>query len=209
MKKIAVLLLAGAAALSLAACGGSGSSASSKSTSSASTVEGSTKASSGTSVSGKAYDTGTFKVTVPDGWMVVEQMDMTAEADEDGNYPTDPNYLGLIKGGESEWDAFSKPTVYIWIWEDYEMEQYADDATSWYDERSEIDVKVGDKKVVAYETKSSYDEDDDPYIYDIVYIQLDDTHFAQVSVPIDMVEFEGVNVTDDDVMTIMETITLD
>lgn len=203
MKKMAVLLLAGAVTLSLAACGGKSDSTGSESSSSASA-----EASASTTVAGETYDTGTFTVTVPEGWMVVEQKDMTADADEDGNYPVDPDYLGLIKGGESEWDAFSKPTVYIWIWESDDMEQYADDATSWYDERTEIDVTVGDKKVVAYETKTSHGEDEDPYVYNLVYIQLDDTHFAQVAVPIDMVEFDGVNVTDDDVATIMESITL-
>ncbi len=204
MKRMTILLLAGAAALSLAACG----STSSKSTSSASTDTSSTKAQASTSVAGDTYDTGTFTVTVPEGWMAVEQMDMSAEADEDGNYPADPNYIGIIKGGESEWDAFSKPTVYVGIWENDDMEQYADDATSWYDERKEIDVAVGDKKVVAYETKSLLSDDEEPYIYNLVYIQLDDTHFAQVSVPIDMVDFEGVNITDDDVVAIMESITL-
>ncbi len=203
MKKMAVLLLAGAVTLSLAACGGKSDSTGSESSSSASA-----EASASTTVAGETYDTGTFTVTVPEGWMVVEQKDMTADADEDGNYPVDPDYLGLIKGGESEWDAFSKPTVYIWIWESDDMEQYADDATSWYDERTEIDVTVGDKKVVAYETKTSHGEDEDPYVYNLVYIQLDDTHFAQVAVPIDMVEFDGVNVTDDDVAAIMESITL-
>ncbi len=203
MKKMAVLLLAGAVTLSLAACSGKSDSTGSESSSSASA-----EASASTTVAGETYDTGTFTVTVPEGWMVVEQKDMTADADEDGNYPVDPDYLGLIKGGESEWDAFSKPTVYIWIWESDDMEQYADDATSWYDERTEIDVTVGDKKVVAYETKTSHGEDEDPYVYNLVYIQLDDTHFAQVAVPIDMVEFDGVNVTDDDVAAIMESITL-
>ena len=117
MKRIAALLLMGAAALSLTACGG-GSSNKATSTSTASGSSEATSASSsqktsGSSVAGETYDTGSFTVLVPDGWMVVEQLDMSQEADEDGNYPVDKESIGLIKGGESEWDAFSKPTIYL------------------------------------------------------------------------------------------------
>ena len=151
---------------------------------------------------------------IPDGWMLVEQNDTSGDPDEDGNYPISQDYIGIIKGGESEWDAFSKPTVYIYLEEGDDMASYAESALSWYNEVNELDITIDGKEAIAYETKMEYssdedDEEDGCYIYNIVYIKLDDSHFAQVSVPIDMVDFKGVSVTDADVMAIMESIELD
>ena len=57
---------------------------------------------------GEEYDTGNFKVTAPEGWTIFPQTDVFSDDGE-----LDPTRLYLSKGGESEWDLFSKPYILI------------------------------------------------------------------------------------------------
>lgn len=214
MRKFSAVLLISMITLSFAACGNTSNKSNSESKSESQTASSGSVSTSNSDITGKTHDTGEFKVLIPDGWMLVEQNDTSGDPDEDGNYPISQDYIGIIKGGESEWDAFSKPTVYIYLEEGDDMASYAESALSWYNEVNELDITIDGKEAIAYETKMEYssdedDEEDECYIYNIVYIKLDDSHFAQVSVPIDMVDFKGVSVTDADVMAIMESIELD
>ncbi len=213
MRKFSAVLLISMITLSFAACGSTSNKSNSESKSESQTASSGSVSTSNSDITGKTHDTGKFKVLIPDDWMLVEQNDMSEDPDEDGNYPISQDYIGIIKGGEDQWDAFSKPTVYIYLEEGDDMESYAKSALSWYNEVNEIDITIDGKEAIAYETKMEYSSDDDEesecYIYNIVYIKLDDNHFVQVSVPIDMVDYEGVSVTDADVMAIMESIELD
>ena len=203
-KKITVLVLIGVMAFSFAACRDSNDGY--KKSSSTANEGDSSK------ISGETYDTGKFKVFIPDGWMALKMNDTSGETDEDGNYPVDKFSVGIIKGGSSEWDAFSKPTIYIWVQDDNEMASYAESVVKWYNESKKIDVAVEGKETVAYETKMSYgsSEDDEVYIYNQVFIQLDNDHIAQVSVPADMGDdIGGVSVTDADVKAIIESVEMD
>lgn len=68
-------------------------------------------------VKGETYDAGDFTVLVPDGWKEFPVSDMFDEYD--GDY--DPTALQICKGGDSEWDLFSKPYVQINYYPDNTM----------------------------------------------------------------------------------------
>lgn len=93
MKKIAALLLALAMVLCLVACG-------EKAPEAPATPD---------EVKGKTHDTGAFTVLIPEGWLAVPVGDMWTDDPDD----TDPSALQIIKGGESEWDLFTKPYIQI------------------------------------------------------------------------------------------------
>lgn len=60
-------------------------------------------------VSGDMYHTGNFGAIVPDGWMAFPVEDLFA--DQEGTL--DPDALKICKGGETEWDLYTKPYVQI------------------------------------------------------------------------------------------------
>ena len=93
MKKIAALLLALAMVLCLVACG-------EKAPEAPATPD---------EVKGETHDTGAFTVLIPEGWLAVPVSDMWTDDPDD----TDPSALQIIKGGESEWDLFTKPYIQI------------------------------------------------------------------------------------------------
>ena len=115
MKKILALVLVGIMVFSLAACsGGSGGGSGEKDTEAPQTEAPQTEAPETEAAKEEVFDTGELAVTVPEGWTVFSQHDVFAEKDKDGNYPIDPLSLYLIKGGETEMDAFRKPCIYIY-----------------------------------------------------------------------------------------------
>lgn len=95
MKKVVALLLALVMMLCLVACGGDEK----KPEAPASPAE----------VKGETYDTGAFTALIPEGWLAVPVSDMWSD---DAN-AKDPSALQIIKGGESEWDLFTKPYIQI------------------------------------------------------------------------------------------------
>ena len=202
MKKIIAALLTGLMALSLAACGSSGSSAAEASTS---TEESTTPA-----VTGQAYDVGQFTVSVPEGWLVYPQADYFEEADADGNYPNKTDAIGMIKGGTSEMDTLSMPTVYVYYYAGSKAEDKVESDSYWYDETSPITATIKDQEITtAIEAKSSSVLDDgQSYVYDIVYYQINDNDVIQFTIPVDMIDFEGVSLTDADVQYILDNVTV-
>ncbi len=101
------------------------------------TAEGSDSASV-PDVSGENYDTGSFTALVPKGWKAFPVTDMWSD---DPN-ALNPDALQICKGGESEWDIFSKPYVQIDFYgaDDY----YMTPDISWYENAQELDdIKVG------------------------------------------------------------------
>ena len=115
MKKALLLLLALALCASvLAGCGGDKTPA---------TPE---------EVKGETYDAGEFTVLVPDGWKEFPVSDTLDEYD--GDY--DPTALQICKGGDSEWDLFSKPYVQINYYPDNTM--YTD-MKDFYDDTADLE----------------------------------------------------------------------
>ena len=212
MKKIILTTcLACVMAFSLAACGGGSSSGAAATSGSSSASSSSAASGSGqeqAAVAGEEYDVGDFTIFAPSGWMVVPQRDMLADADENGEYPISPDSIGLIKDGEDEWDAFSKPTIYVYKYEGDAAEQ-AETTAMFYDETEDLELTINGKECPAFEAKSAGLSDDDSfYVYDIVFIPVNDEVFFQANIPVDMIDFEGVNLDDADVKAILESLKL-
>ncbi len=187
MKKISVLLLGLVMVICLAACGGGGSGTET------------TAAEGGSAVKGETVDVGAFEVLVPEGWMAFPQSDMFGEKDADGNYPQLTDAYGMIKGGSSEFDAFTKPTVYVYYYETSAEDQLGS-TKIWYDDAEDIKVTVNGTECPGFAADSM------GYKYQIVFIPVSDAACIQVNIPTDMDGKAGVSADDADVMAIMESI---
>ena len=152
---------------------------------------------------GDTFDVGDFTVAVPSGWMKLPMSDVFGEQDAEGNYPQRTDYCGLIKGGESELDAFSKPTVYITYSAESGAEEQADMLDIFYSDMTAIDVTVNGQKTVSYQCK-----DEAGWTRQVVFVSLTDSSCFQVDIPVDMDGTPGVSVEDADVMAILESLTV-
>ena len=90
-------------------------------------------------VKGETYSTGNFSALIPEGWTAFPVSDMWSD-DADAK---DPDALQICKGGESEWDLFSKPYI--------KFDYYGPDndmmtpSSEWYDEVTELaPITAGD-----------------------------------------------------------------
>lgn len=113
MKKIIAILLALVLCFSLAACGGDGDKTSGDTTPD--------------EVKGETYDAGNVSALVPQGWKAFPVSDLFEEYDGDN----DPTAVQICKGGESEWDIFTKPYLQINYYPDnslYVSKDFYDDA---------------------------------------------------------------------------------
>jgi len=61
---------------------------------------------------GELYDAGNVTVLVPAGWKAFPQSDVFAE--EEG--AMNPDVIRVCKGGETDWDLFTKPSIQINYW---------------------------------------------------------------------------------------------
>ena len=117
MKKILCILLSLLLVLSIAACGGTTSGGGdddddSPKTSKPDKTENTDKpegTGEGGEVTGEYYDTGNFKAIVPAGWKAFPQHDVFSDDPNEMN----PNRLTICKGGNDDWDLFTKPNVQI------------------------------------------------------------------------------------------------
>lgn len=123
MKKLIALLLVVLMVLSLVACGGEDKPEGGK------TDEGGNAVAE---VKGEVYDTGIFKTLIPEGWKAFPVSDMFSEEEN----ATDPEKLQIIKGGETEWDLFSKPYVAINIFPNNSLLTPSKD---WYDNAADLE----------------------------------------------------------------------
>ncbi len=191
--------------LCLTACGkgsGGGSDASSAASSSASTAD------APSAPKGETVDAGDFTVFVPDGWLGIVQTNPFGAKDAQGNYPVRSDAYAIIKGGESEWDALSMPTVYIYLTQG-DAQENSRWGTSWYDDVKEIDVSINGTQCYAFEVHNNGTEPDNPgYTYHTVFYPLDHEHFFQFNIPVDMEGEPAVSATDPDVVKIMESVTM-
>ena len=60
-------------------------------------------------VSGETYDAGNVTVLVPTGWKAFTVADIWSDEEN----ATDPDQLTLVKGGESEFDTLTKPSIQV------------------------------------------------------------------------------------------------
>ncbi|MBR4158206.1 MAG: hypothetical protein IKR07_04765 [Oscillospiraceae bacterium] len=101
------------------------------------------------STKGEVYDTGNFKVLVPDGWKAFPQHDVFNDDPDAMN----PNIIQICKGATSDFDLFTKPLITI---------NYAGKSTTmmapsktFYDNVEDMDdVTTGDHTWSAYSCES-------------------------------------------------------
>lgn len=203
-KRLLTLAAVAVIALSFTACGG-GNAPDNKDSS------GSTSASSGgeQSAGAQEYDVGDFTVMVPEKWFIASQRDLFGDEDEDGNKPVLTDYIGLIKDGTSEYDAWNKPTVYIKYYNDSNAEYQAELVKMAYDETEQIECVLDDgTECIAYEAlyKPVTDAGTESTYY-FIYIPTGDESCLQVNFPKDM-DGVGLDIKDADVQTILNGITL-
>ena len=162
-------------------------------------------------IRGGLVDVGDFTVQAPDGWMALEQPDFLSNVDAEGNHAPRTDAIGLIKGGRSEFDTYSKPTLYIYYYANKDAKTKAEEARMWaYGEMTDLDPVMinGTECIVLEEKQESFVEVDKFYIYNYVFYPITETGCVQFTVPIDMIDFAGVRVEDADVRTIMESVAL-
>lgn len=158
-----------------------------------------------------SVDVGDFTVNVPGSWMALEQTDMFGEKDAEGNYPKRTDAIGLIKDGKSEYDAFSKPVVYIYYYSNTTASEQAESTKAWsFGEVTDKDpIMINSKECLVFEEKQeSLLEEGKYYIYDYVFYPVNDTDSVQFTIPVDMIDFAGVSIEDADVKSIMESVKL-
>lgn len=87
-------------------------------------------------VKGETYDTGNISALVPNGWKAFPVSDLFDSYD--GEY--DPTALQICKGGENDFDLFTKPYVQINYYPDNTMYVSSD----WYDDVVDLDpMQIG------------------------------------------------------------------
>ena len=200
MKKITAAVLICIFALSMAACGESSSSGGSGS------AGAQAPAATEAPAAAQTYDVGEFTVDVPGNYFISVQTDMFGEKDADGNYPVRQDAIALIKDGERDMDAFSKPTLYIYYYDDQSAENEKE-WTEWiYDDCEDISVTVNGTECLAFQGNLGGDDGKDPYVYQFVFIPTGENSCFQINIPVDMVDFKGVTVEDADVAAIMASL---
>ena len=209
MKKrlIVILAVVCALALCLCACGGNGGGGQGG----GGQQGGGEQGGGGAQVAGETIDTGLVKGLCPDGWMYYQQTDMWAEKDADGNYPADPTKMAFCKGGESEWDLFSKPTLYVNYYEGELTDSELECAKAFVDDVADTKVTVQGKECAAFTGKSLVDDENPETDYwENLYIFLPlDKGYFQINIPTHCGEEPGVSVDDADVQAIINSIAVD
>ena len=201
-RKIFVLLTALALVAGLAACGSKSNDGTKGSDS------GAAESSAASSDSVETVNVGDFSVDVPSNYYVMEMLDFTADVDDEGNYPTDPSSIGLTKDATSEADVWSKPTIYIYYYDDSSAEDGREYAEYVYSDITDFDYSVNGKECIAFEGTIDYGEsDEDPYVYSMIYIPIDDSTCFYVNIPKSVNEM-SLDVNDAQVQAILDSVVL-
>lgn len=84
-------------------------------------------------VKGETYSTGNFSALVPEGWKAFPVSDIWSD-DADAK---DPDALQIVKGGETDWDLFTKPYIKF----DYygPSESLMTPSSEWYDNATDLE----------------------------------------------------------------------
>jgi hypothetical protein len=198
-----VLITATALVFNFTACGGKKGD-----TADVGTAGETTESTSSTVVSAESYDVGDFTVDVPDNYCVVTLPDYSADADEDGNQPPHTDSIGLIQGGESEWDAFDKPTMYIYYYAETTAEEEFESASWLYSDIKEFDYSINGTDCIAMEgTLGSGESDEDPYEYYLIYVPITESDCINVILP-KSVDGLSMDPEAEDVKAIIESVAL-
>ncbi|MBO4835005.1 MAG: hypothetical protein J5483_02740 [Lachnospiraceae bacterium] len=192
-KRVAILLgLICAMVIGLCACGGNGG--------------GNSGSGGGKSTS---VDVGEFTVKAPSSWFVYEQTDMFGEKDAEGNYPKRTDAIGFIVGGKEALDAFSKPTVYVYYYDNVSAADEAETSKAWsFGEVTDKDpVTIDGKECIMFEEKQESLLDETKfYIYQYVFVPATESSCFQVTIPVDMAGEGGITVDDADVQAVIASL---
>ena len=157
----------------------------------------------GKDVKGEVIDSTAFKAVCPKGWMNIAQTDIWAEKDENGQSPLDPAHLMFCKGAKSEWDAFSKPSVNI-----YMLSSSIDDTIDgfgwFYDTVDETTFNINGADVRGVNiTDETLGE------YECAFVNVGGTDFQIMLQTKDDDEATGLSMADSEVQAIIASIELD
>lgn len=104
-------------------------------------------------IKGETYDTGDLSVLVPEGWTAIPVADLWAE--EEG--ATDPTTVRLCKGGSTEMDLLSYPSLQIHYYD--ENTYMSEPSTQWYDDPADLDpLTLGGKTWKGFSASSFGDQ---------------------------------------------------
>ncbi|MDO4478424.1 MAG: hypothetical protein Q4B73_05250 [Lachnospiraceae bacterium] len=196
MKRLTAVILMSAMLLGLTACGSSG---------------GSAAAETGSGTEDKPLlvenvDVGDFTVDVPAGWMGQLQQDIFADPDDNGDFPMKTDSYVLVKGGENDWDSLTKPSIYIYLYENSLADQ-AEMIVYWYDEAEEFSFTAENGDCIAYEARTEdLVEEGFMNIYDLVFIDAGNGKVFQLNIPVDVADIGGVSLEDEDVLAIINSL---
>ena len=162
---------------------------------------------------GTTVDTGFMKTMCPSDWLYIEQKNMFAEADENGDYPIDPETMVFAKGASTELDAAYKLTIYAY----YVQQEITDTTISnnkmWYDESEDISVTINGVECRAFHARSAdLQEENAYYEYDIVFypIDADNNQWFQFNIMLSSPAVDDkISIDDADVQTILSNMVLD
>lgn len=188
MKKLLALLLALIMVLSFAACGEDGGNDTQPGGNNGGETEGTKE------ITGETYNAGNFTALVPDGWMAFPVSDMWSD-DPDA---TDPNGLQICKGGETEWDLFTKPYVDI----DYYGPEtsMSKPSSEWYDNATDLEPITAGSLTWTGFTATSLEM---PLA--ILWAE-DGDHQYQVTLWLELTEGNAIAPTDADVVAILASL---
>ncbi len=145
--------------------------------------------------SGETFDAGNVNGTVPSGWKAFPVADTFD--DYEGDY--DPNSFVLVKGGEEEWDMFTKPAITIMYYGEERTMLDPSFTKEFYDGPQDIDELALDNYTWNGFTGESLG-------YDMALLWVEDgDHKFQVSLFMNPGDGE-ISLTDEDVLEIVESI---
>lgn len=142
------------------------------------------------------FDAGSFSAKIPDGWKAFAVKDMFSEEPDALN----PNQLQICKGGETEFDLFSKPYIQFDCYApDYTMMRPSKDL---YDNGQDLEpIVAGD-----YTWEGFTGESGDNKLA-LLFLELEDGHSFQATVWYD-VNGTAFSLSDADVLEILSSVTL-
>ena len=161
-----------------------------------------------TASAGEVIDNGAFSATCPSGFRNIVQTDVFGEKDADGNYPVSQKLLMFSYGAKNDYDAFSKPSVNIYLLDEGNTADGTISSFSYfYDEVEETTFNVNGEEIKGVKVKSEM-SDGDVYNYDIGFIEKDGRLF-QISVVTAATDYEdgtGLSMECDEVQAICDSI---
>ncbi|MCR5649313.1 MAG: hypothetical protein K6F67_07280 [Oscillospiraceae bacterium] len=163
----------------------------------------------GKDVKGETIDTTVFKAVCPKGWLNIAQTDIWGEQDENGNYPLKTDALQFCKGAKSEFDAFSKPSVNIYMLTS-SVEDTIEGFGWWYKTVEETTFSVNGADVKGVNLTDDNLSGDGEYKYECAFVNVGGTDFqVMLMTQNDDGTETGISIADPEVQAIIASIELD